>query len=103
MLPSNARAILRMVLRSERGKYPKEELELFRKLESHMAEIQAQNWEQWQRISLTAKAVKKYSGCALDEEMLCHYGAKVSLAAPFAFLCQCSDGRADLITLQSWN
>lgn len=35
VLPSNARAILRMVLRSERGKYPKEELELFRKLESH--------------------------------------------------------------------
>ncbi|PKX98819.1 S-adenosylmethionine-dependent methyltransferase [Aspergillus novofumigatus IBT 16806] len=79
VLPSNARAILRMVLRSERGKYPKEELELFRKLESHMDEIQAQNWEQWQRISLTAKAVKKYSGCAMDEEMICHYGAKLEL------------------------
>lgn len=77
VLPSNARAILRMVLRSERGKYPKEELELFRKLQSHMEKIQEQNWEQWQRISLTAKAVKKYSGCAMDEEMICHYGAKV--------------------------
>ncbi|KAF7159227.1 hypothetical protein CNMCM5623_004499 [Aspergillus felis] len=79
VLPSNARAILRMVLRSERGKYPKEELELFRKLESHMDEIQAQNWEQWQRISLTAKAIKKYSGCAMEEEMICHYGAKLEL------------------------
>ncbi|KAF7115663.1 hypothetical protein CNMCM5793_002903 [Aspergillus hiratsukae] len=79
VLPSNARAILRMVLRSERGKYPKEELELFRKLESHTEDIQAQNWEQWQRISLTAKAVKKYSGCAMDEETICHYGAKLEL------------------------
>ncbi|RAH86414.1 SET and MYND domain protein [Aspergillus japonicus CBS 114.51] len=79
ILPINARAVLRMVLRSERQRYPPEEVELFRQLETHINDIRAENPAQWQRIAISSKAVKAYSGVEMVEELISAYGAKLEL------------------------
>ncbi|KAL4910422.1 hypothetical protein BDW74DRAFT_173878 [Aspergillus multicolor] len=81
VLPINARALLRMVLRTNAKKnaFSKEELDLFRSLETHIVDIRRANSEQWQRIALTAKAVKEYSGTELEEELIAAFCAKLDL------------------------
>ncbi|RAH47039.1 S-adenosylmethionine-dependent methyltransferase [Aspergillus brunneoviolaceus CBS 621.78] len=79
ILPINARAVLRMALRSERQKYPPQEVELFRQLETHIKDIREENPAQWQRISISSKAVKAYSGVEMKEEVISAYGAKLEL------------------------
>ncbi|KNG85894.1 SET and MYND domain protein [Aspergillus nomiae NRRL 13137] len=79
ILPSNARALLRMIVRSERQKYTNEELELFSQLETHISEIRDQSPEQWERIALSSKAVKAYSGTDMKEETISAFGAKLEL------------------------
>lgn len=76
VLPNNARALLRMVLRTDRGKYNAQELEIFSNLETHIREIQDVQ-AQKDRISLTAKAVKDYSQTGMSEEAILAYAAKV--------------------------
>lgn len=80
ILPINARAIMRMVLRigAKKNTYTQEELELFQTLETHIRDIREGNSEQWERISLTSKAVKQYSQTGIEEELLSTFGAKVS-------------------------
>lgn len=79
MLPINARALLRMVQRWSRGKYTPVEVTLFRDLETHVDDIKAGGTSQWERISLSAKAVKAYSKCGIEEEGVEAFGAKVCL------------------------
>ncbi|KAB8233323.1 S-adenosylmethionine-dependent methyltransferase [Aspergillus alliaceus] len=79
ILPSNARALLRIVLRSGRKRYSDEELDLFFQLETHIKEIRDQNPAQWERIALTSKAVKAYSGTDIKEELISTFGAKLEL------------------------
>ncbi|OJJ31158.1 hypothetical protein ASPWEDRAFT_176257 [Aspergillus wentii DTO 134E9] len=81
ILPNNARAILRMVLRSGRRKYAAQELDLFVRLETHVREILDQNMKQWERIALSAKAVKAYSGTEMSEQALSAFGAKLDMNA----------------------
>lgn len=76
VLPSNARAILRMILRTGRNKYNSDELEIFTNLETHIHEIQ-QKQAHFDRISLTGKAVKNYSEADMKEETIVAYVAKV--------------------------
>ena len=77
ILPNNARAVLRMVLRYGRQKYNDQDLSIFFQLETHIREIREQNENQWSRISLSARAVKEYSGTAMKEEAIAAFGAKV--------------------------
>lgn len=77
VLPNNARAMLRMILRSSRQKYTSEEIDLFVQLETHIREIRKQNMEQWERNLLSAKAVKMYSGSDMKEEVVAAFGVKV--------------------------
>ncbi|KAE8158750.1 hypothetical protein BDV40DRAFT_303877 [Aspergillus tamarii] len=79
ILPSNARALLRMIVRTGHKKYTTEELDLFSQLETHITEIRDQSPEQWERIALSSKAVKAYSGTDLKEETISAFGAKLEL------------------------
>ncbi|PWY74583.1 SET and MYND domain protein [Aspergillus sclerotioniger CBS 115572] len=79
VLPINARAVLRMVLRSGRRKYSDEELDQFLQLETHIKDIRDHNAPQWERISLSSKAVKTYSGTDMSEEVISAFGAKLEL------------------------
>ncbi|KAE8351068.1 hypothetical protein BDV28DRAFT_26460 [Aspergillus coremiiformis] len=79
ILPINARALLRIVVRCARQKYAAEELDLFSRLETHVREIRDQNPAQWERIVLTSKAVKTYSGTDLTEELISAFGARLEL------------------------
>ncbi|GLB05181.1 hypothetical protein AtubIFM57258_011217 [Aspergillus tubingensis] len=79
VLPINARAVLRMVLRSERQKYSDEELDQFLQLETHIKDIRDKSASQWERISLSSKAIKAYSGTDMSEEVISAMGAKLDL------------------------
>ncbi|PYH39292.1 S-adenosylmethionine-dependent methyltransferase [Aspergillus neoniger CBS 115656] len=79
ILPINARAVLRMVLRSERQKYSDEELDQFLQLETHIKDIRDKSASQWERISLSSKAIKAYSGTEMSEEVISAMGAKLDL------------------------
>ncbi|OJJ71851.1 hypothetical protein ASPBRDRAFT_125353 [Aspergillus brasiliensis CBS 101740] len=79
VLPINARAVLRMVLRSERQKYASEELDQFLQLGTHIKDIRDQSASQWERISLSSKAIKAYSGTEMSEEVISAMGAKLDL------------------------
>ncbi|RAL03410.1 S-adenosylmethionine-dependent methyltransferase [Aspergillus ibericus CBS 121593] len=81
VLPINARAMLRMVLRHGRGKYSSEELDQFLQLETHIKDVREKNAPQWERISLTSKAVKAYSGTDMSEEVISAFGAKLEINA----------------------
>lgn len=76
MLPNNARALLRMVLRSDKGKCNTQELGIFSNLETHIREIQDVE-AQKNRIALTAKAVKDYSKTEMTEQAVMAYAARV--------------------------
>jgi SET and MYND domain-containing protein len=76
ILPNNARALLRMVLRTSKNKYSAEETKVFDDLETHINEIQ-ESQGQLDRITLTARAVKNYSGTDVDEATVSTYAAKV--------------------------
>jgi SET and MYND domain-containing protein len=80
VLPNNARAILRIILRHRKGKIEPQQLEGFLRLETHARDIRETNQEQWNRILLSAKAVKEYSGVDMDEEYISSFFAKVSLS-----------------------
>ncbi|KAH8432153.1 S-adenosylmethionine-dependent methyltransferase [Aspergillus melleus] len=79
VLPINARAILRIVLRSQRRKCTPQEMDLFLQLETHVQDIQRENPAQLERIGLSAKAVKVYSGTDVKEETISAFGAKLDL------------------------
>ena len=87
ILPSNARAMLRMVLRVGRQKYNKQEFGYFVKLETHIRDISARNPEQWERVSVSAQAVKVYSESDLQMELIAAFGAKVSSWSSQIFKC----------------
>lgn len=76
VLPNNARAILRMVLRTGRDKYSTQELGIFSNLETHIREIQ-ESQAQLDRVTLTARAVKDYSATDMSEESISAYAARV--------------------------
>lgn len=76
VLPNNARALLRIVLRTARNKYDSEESKVFDGLETHINEI-SESQGQLDRINLTARAVKNYSGTDVDEGTVASYAAKV--------------------------
>ncbi|KAJ5890171.1 hypothetical protein N7504_010981 [Penicillium tannophilum] len=78
ILPNNARALLRMVLRTGKGKYSPQELGVFSNLETHIADIQ-KNETQMERVSLTTKAVKNYSETDMTEEAISAYAARLDL------------------------
>lgn len=67
-----------MVLRSQRQKFTPQELDLFIQLETHVQDIQRENPAQLERIGLSSKAVKVYSGTDVEEETISAFGAKVS-------------------------
>jgi SET and MYND domain-containing protein len=66
-----------MVLRCGRRKYTNQELDLFSQLRTHIKEIRDQSPAQWERISLSSKAVKAYSGTDMKEETISAFSAKV--------------------------
>ncbi|KAF7591787.1 hypothetical protein BBP40_001113 [Aspergillus hancockii] len=68
-----------MVLRCGRRKYSSQELDLFTQLETHFKDIQNQSPAQGERISLSSKAVKTYSGTDLEEETISAFSAKLDL------------------------
>ncbi|KAJ5233062.1 hypothetical protein N7468_006018 [Penicillium chermesinum] len=78
VLPNNARAILRIVLRANHGKYNAQELELFSSLEMHMDKIQ-ENKEQQERITLTSKSVKEYANVPMSVEDIAQYAARLEV------------------------
>lgn len=86
VLPNNARALLRMVLRTSKNKYSAEETKVFDDLETHINEIQ-ESQGQLDRITLTARAVKNYSGTDVDEATVSTYAAKVIISnMPFSLV-----------------
>ncbi|OQD81784.1 hypothetical protein PENANT_c025G02281 [Penicillium antarcticum] len=78
ILPNNARALLRIVLRTSKNKYSAEEAKVFDDLETHINEIQ-ESQGQLDKITLTARAVKNYSGTDVDEATVSTYAAKLDL------------------------
>ncbi|KAJ5105569.1 hypothetical protein NUU61_002916 [Penicillium alfredii] len=78
VLPNNARAILRMVLRTGRNKYSTQELDVFSGLETHMQQIE-QSQAQLDRVTLTARAIKNYSETDMNEVSIAEYAAKLDL------------------------
>lgn len=78
VLPNNARALLRMVLRTGRSKYSTQELGIFSNLETHIREIQ-ESQAQLDRVTLTARAIKDYSATDMSEESISGYAARVRI------------------------
>jgi hypothetical protein len=76
VLPNNARALLRIVLRTARNKYDSEEFKIFEGLETHINEI-SESQGQLDRIILTSRAVKNYSGTDVEEGTVSNFAAKV--------------------------
>jgi hypothetical protein len=64
-------------MRYDSGKYDMQEFNMFGALKTHALEIRDNNQEQWDRILLSAKAVKEYSGSNMTEEMISSFFAKV--------------------------
>lgn len=81
MLPNNARAILRMIVRTDRGKYNSKELEFLSNLETHLNEIQELQ-ANLDRIIMTSRAAKSYSETNMTEEAIMSYAAKVRILSP---------------------
>ncbi|KAL1867601.1 hypothetical protein Plec18167_008601 [Paecilomyces lecythidis] len=79
ILPNLARAVLRIVLRRVNRKYDDSEFDTFQMLETHAKEIRDTNQDQWNRILLTAKAVKEYSRSDIEEESIASFLAKLDL------------------------
>ncbi|KAL4927640.1 S-adenosylmethionine-dependent methyltransferase [Aspergillus undulatus] len=86
VLPINARALLRVVLRvqAKKNAYTSGELDLFRTLETHIRDLRDgsdgnDGKTQWERVALTSKAIKTYSGTNIEEEVLSAYGAKLDV------------------------
>ncbi|KAL6238719.1 hypothetical protein BDW75DRAFT_227751 [Aspergillus navahoensis] len=81
VLPINARALLRMVLRTgaKKNAYTQEELGLFQTLETHIDDILEKNAPQAERIALTSRAVKEYSKTDMEDDMIVAYHAKLDL------------------------
>ncbi|KAI9372090.1 hypothetical protein BJX61DRAFT_543038 [Aspergillus egyptiacus] len=81
ILPINARALLRIVLRmkAKKNTYTKEEQGYFASLETHIHEIRQNNPTQWERIELTTKAVKEYSGTDFAEDIISTFGAQLDV------------------------
>ncbi|KAL4956153.1 hypothetical protein BDW69DRAFT_192654 [Aspergillus filifer] len=81
VLPINARALLRVVVRCgmKKNSYTVEELDLFRSLETHVREVREGDKAQFERIAMTSKAVKAYSGTEFEEEVLSAFGAKLDV------------------------
>ena len=79
-----------MVLRTERQKYKAQELELFSQLETHIRGIREQSPKQWERISLSATAIKVYAGTGIEEEIITSFFAKVVFYS-LLFLLMCVD------------
>ncbi|PLB48078.1 SET domain-containing protein [Aspergillus steynii IBT 23096] len=79
VLPINARAVLRIVLRSQRQKCTPQELDLFLQLETHVQDIERENPAQLERIGLSSKAVKVYSETDVKEETISAFGARLDL------------------------
>lgn len=77
MLPNNARAVLRMVVRTGRSKYSSQELDIFSKIESHINEVQELQ-ANLDRIIMTSRAVKNYSETDMAEDAIMTYAAKVN-------------------------
>jgi len=77
-----------MILRSAKKKYNTQEIDLFVQLETHIRDIRERNMAQWDRISLSAKAVKMYSGIDMKEEIISAFGAKVCFSLPYRGLCR---------------
>jgi hypothetical protein len=64
-------------MRYDSGKYDIQEFSMFSALKTHALEICDNNQEQLDRILLSAKAVKEYSGSNMTEEMISSFFAKV--------------------------
>ncbi|KAL4979823.1 hypothetical protein BDW66DRAFT_156888 [Aspergillus desertorum] len=81
ILPINARALLRMVLRTgpKKNAYTREELGFFQTLETHFDDILEKNAPQAERIALTSRAVKEYSKTDMEYEKIVAYHAKLDL------------------------
>jgi SET and MYND domain-containing protein len=65
-----------MVLRTWKGKYNTQELEVFTNLETHIQDIQ-EIQAHLDRINLTSKAVKSYSDTDMSQETIMGYAARV--------------------------
>ena len=83
VLPNNARALLRMVLRTWKGKYTTQELGVFTNLETHIQDIQ-ESQAHLDRLNLTSKAVKSYSETSISQEVLMAYAARVCVSLDMA-------------------
>ncbi|KAL2857660.1 SET and MYND domain protein [Aspergillus pseudodeflectus] len=82
VLPTNARAVLRIILRlaaPARSAYSSKELSLLDQLESHIDEIRDKNTASWERITLSAMAVKHYSGTDMELEEILELSAKLEV------------------------
>ncbi|KDB20383.1 hypothetical protein H109_07659 [Trichophyton interdigitale MR816] len=80
ILPVNSRAVLRIVkLRNSNEEHVKSDLTMFLSLRSHLNEITNSNQEQCERIMLSAKAEKEYSGSDLDIETIAEYLARIEV------------------------
>jgi SET and MYND domain-containing protein len=64
-----------------RSAYSPKELSLLDQLESHIDEIRDKNTASWERITLSAMAVKHYSGTDMELEEILELSAKVSRIA----------------------
>lgn len=84
MLPNNGRALLRMVLRTRKGKYTAQELGIFNNLETHIQDIQ-EIQAHLDRINLTSKAVKDYSETDMSQEAIMAYAARVCILLVYSF------------------
>ncbi|THC98423.1 hypothetical protein EYZ11_002082 [Aspergillus tanneri] len=71
--------MLRMVLRIGHRRYTNEERDLFLLLETHIKDIRDKNKSQWNRIALTSKAVKAYSGTDLELDAILEFGARLDV------------------------
>jgi len=70
ILPTNVRAILRLLLLTPVKKLPLGEFDEFMKLESHLDQWKAKGGEAWENIALMARATKEFSRTPVDETTL---------------------------------
>lgn len=78
VLPSNVRAVLRLLLLQKVNRLPSGEWDQLMGLEAHTNKLRKAGGERWQNLCLMTKAAKEYSGSALDEQIILGLFCRVS-------------------------
>ena len=79
ILPTFARAMLRVLLIRDKGIVAEETWQAFRKLQTHEAEFRTGGGDRWEEVCLASKAIRNWSGADVREDAVRELCCKVGI------------------------